>query len=53
MQVRNKKSGEIEALRHGPATDAVNAGTHEFVSVTDNGEPKPDKAKAKSNVEKK
>lgn len=48
MQVRNKKSGEIETMRHGPATDAVNAGTHEFVSVDDDGKPKTDKAKAKS-----
>lgn len=33
MQVRNKETGEVETLRHGPATDAVTAGTHEFVNV--------------------
>jgi hypothetical protein len=46
MQVRNKKSGEIEAMRHGPATAAVNAGTHEFVSMGADGKPKTEKAKA-------
>jgi len=46
MQVRNKKSGEIETMRHGPATAAVEAGTHEFVNLDADGKPKADKAKA-------
>jgi len=33
MLVKNKKSGEVEAMRHGPAVDAVTAGTHEFVNL--------------------
>lgn len=32
MKVRNIETGEVETLRHGPATEAVNAGTHEFVN---------------------
>lgn len=45
MQVRNKTTGEVETLRHGPATDAVTAGTHEFVNIdVDGDEPKTDKA---------
>lgn len=52
MQVRNKKTGEIETLRHGPATDAVTAGTHEFVNMEDDGKgglkPKAEAGKAKS-----
>ena len=32
MKLRNKETGGIEYLRHGPATDAVTAGTHEFVN---------------------
>lgn len=40
MQVKNKATGETEYLRHGPATDAVTAGTHEFVNVEDDGSDK-------------
>ncbi|MBX5015947.1 hypothetical protein [Rhizobium lentis] len=40
MQVRNLETGEVESMRHGPATDAVNAGTHEFVSLDEKGEVK-------------
>ncbi len=40
MQVRNKETGEIETLRHGPATDAVTAGTHDFVNLDGGGDPK-------------
>jgi hypothetical protein len=36
MLVKNKKSGEVEAMRHGPATDAVTAGTHTFANVETN-----------------
>lgn len=32
MQVKNKQTGAVEFMRHGPATDAVTAGTHEFVN---------------------
>lgn len=42
MQVRDIKTGELENLRHGPATDAVNAGTHEFVNLDDDGKVKED-----------
>lgn len=49
MKVKNKKTGEIEFLRHGPATDAVTAGTHEFVSdeaeVDGQDDAKAEKAK--------
>lgn len=38
MLVKNKKSGDIETMRHGPATDAVAAGTHEFVNLDEKGE---------------
>lgn len=45
MQVRNKTTGAVETLRHGPATDAVTAGTHEFVNIdADGDERKTDKA---------
>lgn len=52
MLVKNKETGEIETLRHGPATDAVEAGTHEFVNLDEDGGPseevvKPAKASAK------
>jgi hypothetical protein len=47
MQVKNVKTGEVETLRHGPAVDAVTAGTHEFVNVDEKGKPKEEKAKAK------
>lgn len=50
MLVKNKKSGEVENMRHGPATDAVSAGTHEFVNLGDDGEPVDEKAKAKSSA---
>lgn len=46
MQVRNKKSGEIETMRYGPAMATVEAGTHELVNVDEKGEPKAEKAKA-------
>ena len=45
MHVRNKKTGEVEAMRHGPATQAVDAGTHEFVNLNEKGEPMEEKAK--------
>lgn len=35
MQLRNKSTGEIEAMRHGPAVAAVSAGTHEHVNLAD------------------
>lgn len=50
MQVKNKLTGEIDFLRHGPATDAVTAGTHVFVNVDENDKPKPEKAKAKTDA---
>ncbi|MDX6806319.1 hypothetical protein [Terrihabitans rhizophilus] len=37
MQVKNLATGEIDALRYGAAADAVNAGTHEYIS--ENGKP--------------
>ena len=40
MQVKNQATGEVEFMRHGPATDAVTAGTHEFVNVEDDGSDK-------------
>jgi hypothetical protein len=46
MLVKNKKSGDIETLRHGPATDAVSAGTHEFVNVDEKGDVIEEKAKS-------
>ncbi|CAD7036436.1 hypothetical protein RHAB21_02524 [Pseudorhizobium halotolerans] len=46
MHVRNKKTGEVEAMRHGPATQAVDAGTHEFVNPNEKDEPVEEKAKA-------
>ncbi len=49
MQVRNKETGGIEHLRHGPATDAVSAGTHEFVNEDVSGDAEAEKsAKAKT-----
>lgn len=45
MLVKNKKSGDIETLRHGPATDAVAAGTHEFANLDEKGEVVEEKAK--------
>lgn len=48
MQVRNIKTGELENMRHGPATDAVNAGTHEFVNIDDDGNVKEDEKKKPS-----
>lgn len=52
MLVKNKKSGETETMRHGPAMDAVEAGTHEFVNVEADGKGgekvKAEKAKAKA-----
>lgn len=53
MLVKNKKSGDIETLRHGPATDAVAAGTHEFVNLDEKGEVIKENAKpAKSTAKK-
>lgn len=52
MQVKNKSTGEIEFLRHGPATDAVTAGTHAFVNVDEDDKPKPEKAKVKPDAAK-
>lgn len=51
MKVRNKETGEIEFLRHGPATDAVTAGTHAFVSDDEQGKEKPEKAKPAKSAE--
>lgn len=51
MQVRNKETGEIETMRHGPATDAVTAGTHVFVNVDEEGKPKAEKVKGKSKAD--
>ncbi|WEJ33869.1 hypothetical protein [Devosia sp. SD17-2] len=59
MLVRNKETGAVETLRHGPATDAVAAGTHAFVNLDETGEsddagagddkkPKPAKTAGKS-----
>lgn len=45
MHVRNKKTGEVETMRHGPATQAVDAGTHEFVNLDEKGEPVEEKTK--------
>lgn len=51
MRLKNKATGEIEFLRHGPAVDAVTAGTHEFApeSETDaaNAADVPAKAEPK------
>ncbi len=47
MQVRNKETGEVETLRHGPATDAVTAGTHEFVNIKQDDDDTPRKGKEK------
>ncbi|NDV88797.1 hypothetical protein GTW51_19050 [Aurantimonas aggregata] len=33
MQVKNKKSGEVETMRYGAAAAAVSAGTHKHVNV--------------------
>ena len=52
MQVKNKETGEIEFMRHGPATDAVTAGTHEFVNVQEGDAGVPGKRKPKANSEK-
>ena len=46
MLVKSKATGEVESMRHGPATDAVTAGTHSFVNVDEKGKPKAEKAKA-------
>ncbi|MBU1313607.1 MAG: hypothetical protein KJ947_11585 [Alphaproteobacteria bacterium] len=46
MMLRNKTTGEIEHLRYGPATNAVSAGTHEFVNVDESGEVVIEKQKA-------
>jgi len=32
MKVKNKETGEVEAMRYGAAMDAVTAGTHEIVN---------------------
>ena len=40
MYVKNLKTGDIETLSHGPATDAVSAGTHEFVNLDEAGKEK-------------
>lgn len=45
MHVRNKKTGDVETMRHGPATQAVAAGTHEFVNLDENGKPLEEKGK--------
>ena len=47
MLVKNEKTGETEAMRYGPATAAVAAGTHSFVNVDEEGELKAEKKKAK------
>ncbi|WP_158001956.1 hypothetical protein [Pseudorhizobium pelagicum] len=46
MHVRNKKTAEVETMRHGPATEAVTAGTHEFVNLNEKDEPVEEAAKA-------
>lgn len=46
MLVKDKKSGEVESLRYGPAMDAVTAGTHEIVvegDAPEADEPKVEK----------
>lgn len=53
MLVKNMKSGEIETMRHGPATAAVSAGTHQFVNLDDKGEPVEEKAKSSKSSAKK
>jgi len=39
MQVKDKKSGDVETLRYSAAIDAVTAGTHEFVNTADTDNP--------------
>ncbi|HEV7293093.1 MAG TPA: hypothetical protein VGN79_12310 [Devosia sp.] len=53
MLLKNKKSGEVETMRHGPATDAVGAGTHEFVNVDGDGKVKAEKSKPAKASDKK
>lgn len=48
MQVKNLKTGEFENMRHGPATDAVTAGTHVFINLDENEMAKSEKGKATS-----
>lgn len=52
MLVRNKETGEVETLRHGPATDAVTAGTHAFVNLDDSDAIADDDSKAKAKAAK-
>jgi hypothetical protein len=51
MFVKNKKSGGIETMRHGPATDAVEAGTHEFVNLGEDGKPVSEAGKSAKKAE--
>ena len=37
MHLKNVATGEIETMRHGPATDAITAGTHEAVNLDEKG----------------
>lgn len=53
MQVKNRETGEIEFMRHGPATDAVTAGTHEFVNDDPEGEAGAPEAAAGASEKKK
>ena len=45
MHVRNKKTGALETMRHGPATRAVQAGTHDFANLDEKGEAVAEKSK--------
>lgn len=45
MHVRNKDTGEVETMRHGPASQAVDAGTHVFINLDEKGEPVKEAAK--------
>lgn len=49
MLVKNESTGKTEAMRHGPATAAVAAGTHSFVNLDEAGKVK---AERKKKVEK-
>ncbi len=44
MLVKNLKTGNVETMRHGPATSAVEAGTHEFVNLDEDGKPIEERA---------